>query len=195
MKKKRPFLTILLVLLCLIVLAFSATGAVIMHCAAADAGEFQYLLVLGTVVEGTEPSAMLSDRIRAAYNYLTAHPDVICIVSGGKGDEVNLSEAECMYNELVELGIDPARLLMEDRATSTVENFQFSLALIEEETGVRPETLGVLSSEFHLYRARMFARQEGVTPIAIPAKTSDIASFVTYFLREIPLVWYYTLMG
>ena len=195
MKKKRPFLTILLVLLCLIVMAFSATGVIIMHGAAADKGEFQYLLVLGTVVEGTDPSSMLSDRIQAAYNYLTAHPDTVCIVSGGKGDAVNLSEAECMYNELVEMGIDPTRILMEDQATSTVENFRFSLALIEEETGVRPETLGVLSSEFHLYRARMFARQEGITPIAIPARTSDTVGFVQYFLREIVMVWYYTLMG
>ena len=195
MKKKRPLMTILLVLLCLIVLALSATGAVIMHGAEADEGEFQYLLVLGTVVEGTDPSSMLSDRIQAAYSYLTAHPNVICIVSGGKADAVNLSEAECMYNELVEMGIDPTRILMEDRATSTVEYFQFSLALIEEETGARPEKLGVLSSEFHLFRARMFAREEGITPIAIPAKTSDSAGFVQYFLREIPLVWYYTLMG
>ena len=195
MKKKRPFLTVLLVLLCLIVMAFSATGVVIMHSAEADAGEFQYLLVLGTVVEGTDPSSMLSDRIEAAYNYLTAHPDVICIVSGGKADAVNLSEAECMYNELAALGIDPKRILMEDRATTTVENFQFSLDIIEEETGSRPDTLGVLSSEFHLLRARMFAREEGVTPIAVPAKTSDIASFVTYFLREIVMVWYYGLIA
>ena len=184
-------MTALLVLLCLVVLAFSITGVVIMHGATADKGEFQYLLVLGTVVEGTEPSAMLSDRIQGAYDYLTAHPDTICIVSGGKGDEVNLSEAECMYNELVEMGIDPARILMEDRATSTVENFQFSLALIEEKTGSRPDTLGVLSSEFHLLRARMFARQEGVTPVAIPARTTDLPTFARYFLREIVMVWYY----
>ena len=195
MKRNHPLLTVLLVLLCLAVLAFAATGVVIMHGATADEGEFQYLLVLGTVVEGTEPSSMLSDRIQGAYDYLTAHPEVICIVSGGKGDQVNLSEAECMYNELVELGIDPARLLMEDRAASTVENFQFSLALIKEKTGVRPEKLGVLSSEFHLFRTRMFAQAEGVTPIAIPAKTTDTATFVQYFLREIAMVWYYTLIA
>ena len=191
LKKKRAILTAFLVLLCLVVLSFCVTGVVIMRSATADEGEFQYLLVLGTVVEGTEPSAMLADRIQAAYDYLTAHPDTICIVSGGKGDAVNLSEAECMYNELVELGIDPARLLMEDRATSTVENFQFSLALIEAETGVRPEKLGVLSSEFHLFRARMFARREGVTPVAIPARTTDLPTFLRYFLREIVMVWYY----
>ena len=195
MKRRHPILTILLVLLCLAVLAFSITGVVIMHGATADEGEFDYLLVLGTVVDGTEPSPMLADRIQAAYDYLTAHPDTICIVSGGKGDEVNLSEAQCMFNELTEMGIDPDRIWMEDQATSTIENFQFSLALIEEETGVRPEKLGVLSSEFHLLRARMFARDEGVMPIAIPAKTTDTATFVQYFLREIPLVWYYTLIA
>lgn len=195
MAKKHPILTILLVLLCLVLLAFLVTGAAIMLAGNADEGEFDYLLVLGTVVEGTEPSAMLSDRIQGAYEYLTAHPDVICIVSGGKGDALNLSEAQCMYNKLTELGIDPARIIMEDQATSTVENFRFSLALLEEESGVRPDTIGVLSSEFHLLRARMFAREEGVTPVAIPAKTSDPATFRNYFLREIVMVWYYGLIA
>ena len=195
MVKKHPILFSLLILLAVVLLAFVITGAVILGASEADEGEFQYLLVLGTVVDGDKPSPMLSDRIRGAYDYLTAHPDVICIVSGGKGDDVNLSEAECMYNELVEMGIAPERILMEDRATSTVENFRFSLTLIEEETGIRPEKLGVLSSEFHLLRARMFAREEGVTPIAIPARTTDPGMFMRYFLREIVMVWYYTLIA
>ena len=195
MVKKHPILFSLLILLAVVLLAFVVTGSVILGASAADEGEFDYLLVLGTVVDGDEPSPMLADRIRSAYDYLTAHPDTICIVSGGKGDDINLSEAQCMFNELTELGIDPERIRMEDRATSTVENFQFSLALIEEETGLRPETLGVLSSEFHLLRARMFAREEGVTPIAIPAKTTDPGMFTSYFLREIIMVWYYTLIA
>ena len=195
MFKKHPILTVTAAVLCFVLLAFIVTGAAIMFSGTADEGEFDYLLVLGTVVEGTEPSSMLSDRIQGAYEYLTAHPDVVCIVSGGKGDEVNLSEAQCMYNELTELGIDPARIWMEDRATSTVENFQFSLALIEERTGVRPDCLGVLSSEFHLLRARMFAREQGISPVAIPAKTSDPATFRSFFLREIVMVWYYGLIA
>ena len=195
MVKKHPILFSLLILLAVVLLAFVVTGSVILGASAADEGEFDYLLVLGTVVDGDEPSPMLADRIRRDYDYLTAHPDTICIVSGGKGDDINLSEAQCMFNELTELGIDPERIRMEDRATSTVENFQFSLALIEEETGLRPETLGVLSSEFHLLRARMFAREEGVTPIAIPAKTTDPGMFTSYFLREIIMVWYYTLIA
>ena len=195
MVKKHPIIFALLILLAVALLAFLVTGGVILGASSADEGECDYLLVLGTVVDGDKPSPMLADRIRGAYEYLTAHPDIICIVSGGKGDDVNLSEAQCMFHELTELGIDPDRIWMEDQATSTVENFQFSLALIEEKTGLRPDTLGVLSSEFHLLRARMFAREEGVTPIAIPAKTTDPGMFASYFLREILMVWYYTLIA
>lgn len=194
MFKKHPVIAILMLFLAVVVLAFVVTGIVIMTFSSGS-GEFDYLLVLGTTVEGTEPSSMLRDRINAAYTYLRDNEGVVAILSGGKGDENNLSEAQCMFNELTAMGIDPARLRMEDRATSTVENFSFSLALIEGETGGRPEKLGVLSSEFHLLRADMFARREGVHAVTIPAKTSDPGTFWSYFLREIVLVWYYAVLG
>ena len=193
--RKHPVLLILLVILCVILLAFTITGTVIMSAGRTGSGEFQYLLVLGTAVNGTEPSSMLSDRIQTAYEYLTAHPDVICVVSGYQSGDGEISEAQCMYNELTKLGIDPERIWMEDQASSTVENFEFSLALIEEKTGSRPETIGVLSSEFHLLRATMFAKEQKVSAVTIPAKTSDFGTFVSYFLREIVLVWYYATIG
>ena len=194
MFKKHPVRAGLLLLLAVLVLAFIVTGIIIMTFSSGNGG-FDYLLVLGTTVNGTEPSSMLADRINAAYTYLSAHPDTICVVSGGKGDENNLSEAQCMFNELTKLGIAPERILMENQAVSTVENFSLSLELIEKETGVRPEKLGVLSSEFHLLRANMFAKREGITAVTIPAKTSDPGTFWSYFLREIVLVWYYGLLG
>lgn len=193
--RKHPVLLILLVILCVILLAFTITGTVIMSAGRTGSGEFQYLLVLGTAVNGTEPSSMLSDRIQTAYEYLTVHPDVICVVSGYQSGDGEISEAQCMYNELTKLGIDPERIWMEDQASSTVENFEFSLALIEEKTGSRPETIGVLSSEFHLLRATMFAKAQNVSAVTIPAKTSDFGTFVRYFLREIVLVWYYSIAG
>lgn len=195
MLKKHPVLTVLLSVLILILLAFVITAMLILSASGGGSGEFQYLVVLGTTVEGTEPSSLLRDRINAACDYLTAHPDVICVVSGGKGDDVNLSEAQCMYNELAEMGISPDRIWLEDRATSTQENFEFSLALIAEKTSSRPETIGVLSSEFHLLRAGIFAKEQNVSAVTIPAKTSDLSAFLGWFLREIPLVWYYTFLG
>lgn len=195
MVKKHPILFILLMLLAVLILAMLITGIAILGFAGGGSGEFQYLVVLGTTVNGTEPSSMLKDRIDAAYAYLVAHEDVICIVSGGKGDAENLSEAQCMFNELVALGIDPDRIWLEDQATSTLENLDFSMKLIEEKTGSRPAKVGVLSSEFHLLRANMFAKRQNVAAISIPARTSDPGTFWGYFLREILMVWYYGLIG
>ena len=193
MIRKHPVLSAIVIFVAVLLLAFAVTSIVIMAHASGSEGEFQYLLVLGTAVEGTEPSSMLQDRIEAAYTYLEAHPDVICIVSGYQSGNAEISEAACMYRELTEMGIDENRIWMEPNASSTVENVAFSLALIEEKTGARPDTLGILSSEFHLYRAEMFAKEQGIDCVTVPAKTTDTPTLISYFLREIVMVWYYSI--
>ena len=190
--KKHPVLSACLVVLALILLAAVITGAVIMNATAGNPGEFDYLILLGTAVNGTEPSPMLADRIGAAAAYLKGHPDVICVVSGYRSGEGEISEAQCMYNGLTEMGIDPNRIILEDQATSTEENLIYSLALIEDLTGTRPDAVGILSSELHLYRAGMFADRQNVTAYTIPAETGDMGTFIYYFIREIVLVWYYS---
>ena len=193
MKHKKRLALVLLLMLVVIVVSFVSTGVVIMDHAQGTEGDFDYLLVLGTAVEGTEPSGMLMDRIEAAYTYLASHPNVICIVSGYKSGTGEISEAECMYRELAERGIDPERIWIEPNASSTLENLSFTMALIREKTGSTPSRIGILSSEFHLLRAEMFAKEQGVECVAIPAKTSDAGTFISYFLREIIMVWYYSI--
>lgn len=193
MKRKKRLVLALVSVLIVMVVSFVATGAVVLAHTDGTEGEFDYLLVLGTTVEGTEPSAMLQDRIEAAYGYMAAHPEVVCIVSGYKSGSGEISEAECMCRELVERGIEAHRIWMEPNASSTEENLEFSLELIEDKTGSRPSRIGILSSEFHLLRAEMFAGEQGVDCVTVPAKTSDTATFLWYFLREIIMVWYYSI--
>jgi len=181
---------IFVVLLILVLLAILLTGSMILVRGLGHKDPFTYMIVLGTTVEGTEPSPMLTDRIEAAAKYMENNPDVIAVVTGGKADDVNISEAQCMYNGLTALGIDGSRILMEDQATSTAENFQFSLQLLEEELGRVPKNIGILSSEFHLLRARLIAKSYDLDVATIPAHTSDTEAFFTYFIREIFMVWY-----
>lgn len=155
----------------------------------------EYMVVLGAKVNKDGPSVSLWDRICAAYTYLEEHPDTIAIVSGGQGTDEPITEAECMYRELVNLGIDPKRIWMEDEATSTWENLNFTLNLIEEKTGCRPEKLGVLSSEYHLFRASLFARACNVEFVGIPAKTSRASQAINHFMREVAGVWHYLILG
>lgn len=184
----------LLVLIVLFLLASVGTGCVILLNALGSSGNVDYVVVLGTKVEGSTPSAMLSDRIRAAAKYLDSHKNVTCIVSGYQAEDAEISEAQCMYNGLVELGIDPSRILLEEEATSTRENFQYSLAMIEQRDGKLPKKVAVVSSEFHLYRAKMLAKHFGVEAVTVPALSSDGETFGKYFLREIFVLWYEALM-
>ena len=181
---------IFVVLLILVLLAILLTGSMILVRGLGEKGPFTYMIVLGTTVEGTEPSPMLADRIEAAAKYMENNPDVIAVVTGGDPDGSLISEAQCMYNGLTELGIDGSRILMEDRATSTAENFRFSLQLLEDELGRVPTNIGVLSSEFHLLRARLIAKSYDLDVSTIPAHTSDTEAFFQYFIREIFMVWY-----
>ena len=183
---------------CLVIglLVVGITEAIIIHASFGDPDEkIEYMVVLGAKVNANGPSVSLWDRICGAYEYLEEHPDVIAVVSGGQGTDEPITEAECMYRELVSLGIDPKRILREEEATSTWENFKFSLDLIEEKTGTRPAKLGVLSSEYHLFRASLFAKACGVEFVGIPAKTSRPSQAINHFMREVAGVWHYILLG
>ncbi len=154
-----------------------------------------YVVVLGAKVRQSGPSASLWDRIYGARDYLEEHPNVIAVVSGGQGEDEPMTEAMAMYEKLVELGIDENRIWMEDRATSTWENLNFSLDLIEEKTGIRPDNIGIVSSEYHLFRASLFADACGVESVLIPARTSVITQRINHFMREVAGVWHYLILG
>ena len=184
------------VLLVIGLLVVGVTETVIIHASFGDPEEqVEYMVVLGAKVNANGPSVSLWDRICGAYEYLEAHPDVIAVLSGGQGTDEPITEAECMYRELAFLGIDPKRLWIEDQATSTWENLNYSLDLIAEKTGERPEKLGVLSSEYHLFRASLFADACGVEFVGVPAKTTKLSLRVNYFMREVAGVWHYLLLG
>ena len=184
------------VILVIGLLVVGITEAIIIHASFGDPEEtVEYMVVLGAKVNADGPSVSLWDRICGAYEYLEAHPEVTAVLSGGQGSDEPITEAECMYRELVALGIDPKRLWREEDATSTWENLQFSLNLIESKTGTRPTKLGVLSSEYHLFRASLFADACGVEFVGIPAKTSRASQAINHFMREVAGVWHYILLG
>ena len=183
-------------LLILVIIAYAITLVPIFQGARGNPdAHCDYILVLGAKVNGTRPSLTLQERIDAAYDYLQQHSEAVAVLSGGKGADEGISEAQCMFNELTARGIPAERLWMEDRSTSTQENLEFSLALIQENTGARPQAIGLVSSEFHLYRAGLLAADHGVTGVGIPAHTSWLTLKLNYYLREVAALWKYYIFG
>ncbi len=127
------------------------------------------LVVLGCQVNGSSPSLMLSRRIDAAYQYLQEHPNAKCILSGGQGSNENLSEAQCMYNELIKKGISPERMFREDQSVNTAENIRFSGEVIRKE-GLSND-LAIVTDGFHELRAALISQEQGFSCGAVPSKT------------------------
>lgn len=94
------------------------------------------VIVPGCQINGEEPSRTLRSRLEAARHYMEAHPDCLCVLSGGQGRDETISEALCMHKWMTSQGIPAERLLLEDRSATTLENLSFSAALL---TRMRPE--------------------------------------------------------
>ncbi len=139
------------------------------------------LVVLGCKVKGERPSLMLSKRINSAYEYLSANPSSMCIVSGGQGSDEIISEAECMKRVLIEKGIAEERIIMEDKSTSTDENLRFSLEKMKE-NGLSG-SVTIVTSEFHQLRAKLIASDYFLESYAVSAPTAWYL-LPTYWVRE-----------
>ncbi len=133
--------------------------------------DLDVIIVLGAQVYESGPSAVLQYRLDKAYEYLDENPGTVCIVTGGKGPNEPFSEAEGMHRYLVSRGISESRILPEDQADNTKENISFSMQLFDAEN----ESAGIISNNFHMYRALRLAKKAGLTGVCgIPAPSTPL---------------------
>jgi len=164
-----------------IVLVVIETGCMISACNQVPA-ENATVVVLGCKVNDDKPSLSLEERLIEAYDYLSKNPDAACIVTGGKGDDENISEAECMYRWLVDKGIDKNRIFREDRAASTKENILYAKEIIAEND--LNSDIVVITSDYHTYRAGITAREVELGFGSSPSHTS-VWIFPSFYIREL----------
>ena len=83
-------------------------------------------------------------------------------------------------------GISPDRILKEEASTDTEENLLFSAQLIRSE-GLSEDVV-IVTDDFHMFRAMERARQNGLTPTALPSQP-PWALTPCYWLREVFELW------
>ena len=144
------------------------------------------VIVLGAGVNGTKPSLSLRTRLDAALVYLEGNPDVPVVLTGGQGYGEEITEAQCMYDYLTARGIEPERLILEEQASNTAENFAFAKQLLET-AGIDPkeDLVAVVTNDFHIYRARLLAVRQGYDYVfGVPAELPWLHLTVNYYVRE-----------
>ncbi|WP_052345740.1 YdcF family protein [Paucisalibacillus sp. EB02] len=126
------------------------------------------ILVLGAGLINGEPSPTLKRRLNKAYDIYQQNPTTI-VTSGGVDYNEEISEGEAMKRYLVSLGVEPTDILVEDKSTSTHENFLFSKELLAP-SELKPEII-VITNDFHMFRAKMIGGRVGFTVYAAPSET------------------------
>lgn len=150
-----------------------------------------YVIVLGAQVRGTKVSKALRKRLDCAAEYAMENPETVFFLSGGQGDGEDITEAEAMYEYLIEAGVDADRLRMEDRSTTTWENLEFC----NELQPLHTEAVGIISNDFHIYRAVQMARRQGYEDVCGIPSASDALMQPHYVLREVFAVLAATVRG
>lgn len=141
------------------------------------------VIVLGSQVYSAERMGKaLTNRINAAYEYLSENPDAKVIVTGGQGGDEPCPEALAEKNALVRMGIAEERIYMEDKSRNTRQNMQFAKEIAEE--NALGSKFVITTQSFHMYRALQLARASGITPYSLVAETDPIL-FPEYFGREL----------
>ncbi|MEY8338726.1 YdcF family protein [Lachnospiraceae bacterium 62-35] len=224
-----------------------------------------YVIVLGAKVRKNGVSKALALRLDRAIEYAENNPDTILVVSGGKGLDEPVAEAEAMRDYLVYNGIKKEQIILEDKSFSTVENIAYSKILINQDAKQRREAgqhemekqkygqketegkeygrigavqsgsgekedrskereregssleeqqpvsvqtegngetlaeeplhIGIVTSDFHVFRAKQIARKWGIPNISGIAAPSDLWLMPHYCVRECAAILKDKLMG
>lgn len=161
----------------------------------------EYVIVLGAKVRGSELSNSLKKRLDKALEYAENNPNTVLVLSGGKGEGEDISEAEAMYDYLQYNGIPESQLLLEEQSVNTVQNIVFSKKVIDYQEKYKAmearESLldsykersdsvkiAVLTSNYHVFRAKSIARKQGIYNISGIAAPGEPVLAIHMWVRE-----------
>lgn len=166
-------------------------GLILSGFAAKGEAGLDYIIVLGAQMKADGPSRVLQMRLDTAYDYLVENPGTIAIVSGARGNDEHVSEAQGMYDYLVERGIAPDRILKEDQSRNTSQNINYSGAFLDKEK----DSVGIVTNNFHIFRATHIAKKSGCRHVCGIAAPAELLLQGNNMLREFAGVMKDFLMG
>lgn len=153
------------------------------------------VIVLGAALRGQRVSKLLAYRLDVAIDYATVNPETVIVVSGGQGPHEVRSEASAMADYLEQKGIDKNRIILEERSTSTQENFLFSKRLLDERFGERNYSCAFATSGFHVWRAERVAKKVGLADCLGMGGKYDVYLAFNHYLREFLATVEYVITG
>ena len=118
----------------------------------------------------------------SAGEYLKRYPEVRLILTGGNADTSGRTEATVMHDVLTERGVPEDRLILEDRAQTTKENFSNTAGIVSP-----AEPIVMISSNYHMDRGVRNASEGGFSQVMRFLAPSSSLAYGANMLSEVVL--------
>lgn len=188
MKKRRmSFRRIILILLCVIMLGFSAVAGInaavkwtagdqiLTAEEAAKLSDVDCILVLGCKVHSDgDPSDMLEDRLQRSVELFDLGAAPKLLMSGDHG-QTDYDEVDAMKQFAVNHGISSEDVFMDHAGFSTYESIYRAKEIFQADKII------IVTQEYHLYRAIYIANQLGIEAYGV---SSDYRSYYGQSMRD-----------
>lgn len=140
------------------------------------------IIILGAKLIGHTPSTILRLRLDEGLRLYRAGYAPTIIVSGAQGKDEKISEAAGMQNYLINQGIPPEKILLDDQSFNTYQNLANSKIIMKEQ-GFK--TAIIVSNSSHIRRSLVLAHNLGIQATGAPAPMSkNMYLTTTQYLRE-----------
>ena len=145
-------------------------------------GQADHAIVLGLALENGKPTDDLLARLNTAQAYLEEYPEARLILTGGNADESGRTEADIMRDILADRGVADERMILEDQAESTKDNFRNTAQIINP-----AEPIVLISSDYHMDRAVQTAKAAGFSDVLRLPAPSSFLSWGANIMSEVVL--------
>ena len=151
----------------------------------------EYVILLGGGIDkyGRLPDSV-QRRVEKTKEYMQLHPETVCVVTGGTLHWLPYAEAPEIKRQLVAAGINENRVLVEDQALDTIQNFQLSCKMLSDFNNVTQKEIlkskiVVITSHFHMRRALRLAHRMGFSNIKGVCSSIPAIKVPHAYIREI----------
>ena len=128
------------------------------------------VIVLGMALQNGKPTKDLTYRLDTARKYLDKNPSATLILTGGNPDDNGLTEAAVMRDLLTEQGVPEDKMILEDKAQTTSDNFINVARMLDPSAPII-----LVSSNYHMDRAVQTAADAGFTDcLRLPAPSEPL---------------------
>lgn len=146
------------------------------------------IVVLGSGIFGEKVPPLLAGRIRKGMDLMEANPGAVLILSGGQGPGESIPEGAAMTAWAIEHGADPKRLIIENQSRNTEENLLYSSRLFVQPCG----RTAVVSTGYHVFRALLLARRQGIPCIGYGSRTKlyfSLNALLREYMGYLKITW------